>query len=140
MSLGATVDQVANLDLAYAPPYSEALDNVIHAANVLRNILDGITRKVSAAEVKARLDNGEDFLLLDVRSPQEYEAVRIEDPRVRLLPLGKLRSNLERLAERQADHHLLQSQPARLRGPAHPQRGRVHRRGFHGRWPCDLAL
>jgi NADPH-dependent 2,4-dienoyl-CoA reductase/sulfur reductase-like enzyme/rhodanese-related sulfurtransferase len=97
MSLGATVDQVANLDLAYAPPYSEALDNVIHAANGLRNILDGVTRKVTAAEIKARLDSGEDFLLLDVRSPQEYEAVRIEDPRVKLLPLGKLRSSLTAL-------------------------------------------
>jgi NADPH-dependent 2,4-dienoyl-CoA reductase/sulfur reductase-like enzyme/rhodanese-related sulfurtransferase len=97
LSLGATVDQVANLDLAYAPPYSEALDNVITAANVLRNILDGVTQKVSAAEVKARIEKGEDFLLLDVRSPQEYEAVRIEDSRVKLLPLGKLRSSLSDL-------------------------------------------
>ena len=97
LSMGATIDQVANLDLAYAPPYSEALDNVIHAANVLRNILDGVTRKVTAAEVKARLDSGEDFVLLDVRSPQEYEAVRIEDPRVKLLPLGKVRSSLASL-------------------------------------------
>lgn len=94
ISMGATVDQVANLDLAYAPPYSEALDNVISAANVLRNILDGVAHKVTAAEVKARLDSAEDFLLLDVRSPQEYEAVRIEDPRIKLLPLGKLRGSL----------------------------------------------
>jgi len=27
-----TVDQVANLDLAYAPPYSEAMDILIHGA------------------------------------------------------------------------------------------------------------
>lgn len=97
MSLGATVDQVANLDLAYAPPYSEALDNVIMAANVLRNVIDGVATKVSAAEVKARMESGEDFLLLDVRSPQEYEAVHIEDPRVKLVPLGKLRGSLASL-------------------------------------------
>ena len=97
ISMGATVDQVANLDLAYAPPYSEALDNVITAANVLRNILDGVAQKVTPGEVKARIEAGEDFLLLDVRSPQEYEAVRIEDPRVRLLPLGKLRGSLATL-------------------------------------------
>ncbi len=52
MSLGATVDRVANRTWR-TPPYSEALDNVITAANVLRNILDGVTQKVSAADVKA---------------------------------------------------------------------------------------
>jgi NADPH-dependent 2,4-dienoyl-CoA reductase/sulfur reductase-like enzyme/rhodanese-related sulfurtransferase len=94
INFGATVDQLPNLDLAYAPPYSEALDNVIHSANVLRNILDGVAIKLTAAEVKARLDAGEDLLLLDVRSPQEFEATGIDDPRVHLVPLGKLRSSL----------------------------------------------
>lgn len=97
LSMGGTLEQVANLDLAYAPPYSEALDNVIHAANVLRNIIDGVAVKVSAAEVMSRIEQGEDFVLLDVRSPQEYEAARIEDPRVRLLPLGKLRGAFDTL-------------------------------------------
>ena len=97
ISMGATIDQIGNLDLAYAPPYSEAVDNLILAANVVRNLLDGVTHKVSPQDVKARIDKGEDFLLLDVRSPREYEAVRIEDPRVRLLPLGKLRGELAAL-------------------------------------------
>jgi NADPH-dependent 2,4-dienoyl-CoA reductase/sulfur reductase-like enzyme/rhodanese-related sulfurtransferase len=97
ITLGATVEQVANLDLAYAPPYSEALDNVIHAANVLQNVIDGVAHKVSASEVKARMDRGDQFVFLDVRSPEEHEAVRIEDSRVRLLPLGKLRGASDQL-------------------------------------------
>lgn len=99
IGLGATVDQVGNLDLAYAPPYSEALDNVIVAANVLRNLLDGVTSKVSPQEVKQRLDKGEDFVLLDVRSPQEFETMRIDDPRVRLMPLGRVRSDMGNLSK-----------------------------------------
>ncbi|MEN6386056.1 MAG: FAD-dependent oxidoreductase, partial [Phycisphaerales bacterium] len=36
-----TVDQIANLDLCYAPPYAPVIDNIITAANVARNKLDG---------------------------------------------------------------------------------------------------
>ena len=97
LGFGATVDDVANLDLGYAPPYSGALDNVIHAANIIRNKLDGIAKSISPIEVKAKMDAGEDFVLLDVRGPAEYEAMRIEDPRVKLIPLGKLRASLDQL-------------------------------------------
>jgi NADPH-dependent 2,4-dienoyl-CoA reductase/sulfur reductase-like enzyme/rhodanese-related sulfurtransferase len=97
LNFGGTVDQIANLDLSYAPPYSEALDNVIHAANVLRNLIDGVARKVTPAQVKARMDAGEDFVLLDVRSPQEHGAAGIDDPRVKLLPLGQIRSAVDTL-------------------------------------------
>jgi rhodanese-related sulfurtransferase len=97
LKFGATVDDIANLDLGYAPPYSGALDNVMHAANILRNKLDGVAKTISPIEVKAKMDAGEEFLLLDVRGPPEYEAMRIEDPRVKLLPLGRLRASLDEL-------------------------------------------
>jgi rhodanese-related sulfurtransferase len=97
LRFGATIDDLATLDLGYAPPYSGALDNVIHAANIIRNKLDGIADTVSPLEVKAKMDAGEDFVLLDVRGPAEYEAVRIEDARVKLVPLGKLRASLGEL-------------------------------------------
>ncbi len=92
---GMTVDQVAGLDLCYAPPFSPAMDNLITAANVLRNKLDGLMHGVSAAEVKAKLDAGEDFVLLDVRTPAEHAAARI--PAARHLPLGALREKLGEL-------------------------------------------
>jgi len=91
---GMTVDQVANLDLCYAPPFSAALDNLITAANVMRNKLDRLMHGVSPMEVKARLDAGADFVFLDVRTPAEHQAGHI--PGAKLLPLGALR---ERLAE-----------------------------------------
>jgi rhodanese-related sulfurtransferase len=97
LSFGATIDDLATLDLGYAPPYSGALDNIIHAANIIRNKLDGIASTISPIEVKAKADAGEDFVLLDVRGPAEYQTMRIKDPRVKLVPLGKLRASLDEL-------------------------------------------
>ena len=42
-------------------------------------------------EVKNLVNGGEDFLWLDVRSPDEYKEKGIEDPRGKLVPLGILR-------------------------------------------------
>jgi hypothetical protein len=41
ITLGATVKQLAQLDLAYAPPYSAAMDNLIVAADIMKNKLSG---------------------------------------------------------------------------------------------------
>jgi NADPH-dependent 2,4-dienoyl-CoA reductase/sulfur reductase-like enzyme/rhodanese-related sulfurtransferase len=90
-----TVDDVASLDLCYAPPYSPAMDNIITAADVARNKLDGLFQSITPMEVEEKIIKGEDFVLLDVRSPEEYEAVRLDN--TVLMPLGKLRSKLSEL-------------------------------------------
>jgi rhodanese-related sulfurtransferase len=95
ITAGMTVDQLANADLCYAPPYSDAMDNLITAANVGRNKLDGRMVGVSAAEIYKKLQAKEDFIFLDVRSPIEYEEVRL--PGSTLAPLGSLRSRLGEL-------------------------------------------
>lgn len=41
ISLGATVDQLANLDFAYAPPFSTAIHPFAHALNILMNKMSG---------------------------------------------------------------------------------------------------
>ncbi|PIE70957.1 MAG: pyridine nucleotide-disulfide oxidoreductase [Deltaproteobacteria bacterium] len=94
MAAGGIVTDIGHYDLAYAPPFSPAMDNIITTANIAGNKLAGIGNALSPIEVKAKMDAGEDFLMLDVRSPQEYEQMRIEDERVKLIPLGKLRSAL----------------------------------------------
>ena len=92
ITAGMTLDQVAHLDLCYAPPYASAMDNLITAANVARNKRDGIMLGISADDVQRKIRNGEDFLSLDVRSPQEYATVRL--PNSTLIPLGALRRRL----------------------------------------------
>jgi NADPH-dependent 2,4-dienoyl-CoA reductase/sulfur reductase-like enzyme/rhodanese-related sulfurtransferase len=90
-----TVDQVANLDLTYAPPYSEALDILIHGANTVRNKLDGLVWGLSSVELRDALERGDDLLLLDVRTPPEYAASRIAGSVH--IPLGALRDRVREL-------------------------------------------
>ncbi len=95
LTLGATVDQLAQLDLTYAPPYSAAMDPLHQAANALRNKLDGLGCSLDPVQVREMRQEGRDFLFLDVRSPAEYAEVRI--PGATLLPLGALREKLHEL-------------------------------------------
>ena len=95
ISMGITVDQMAQLDLAYAPPFSAAMDPLHIAANALRNKLDGIMESLDPQELHVKQLNGDDFVFLDVRSPKEYEEVRISG--ATLIPLGVLRSRLNEL-------------------------------------------
>lgn len=93
----ATIDDVANLDLGYAPPYSTALDSVAHAANLLKNKRDGIAKSVTPMEVRERMKRDEDFLLLDVREMSEMEKSKLEDRRVCAIPLSRLRTSSEEI-------------------------------------------
>jgi NADPH-dependent 2,4-dienoyl-CoA reductase/sulfur reductase-like enzyme/rhodanese-related sulfurtransferase len=98
MHMGATIDDLANFDLAYAPPYSAAVDTLIHAANVARNKRDGLYKTISSFEVKEKLDKGEDIVLLDIRSDEEYRKFKkIEDSRVLRIPLEELRESLDKI-------------------------------------------
>ena len=90
-----TIDDIANLDLCYAPPYSPAMDNIITAANISRNKLDGLFEAITPMQVKEKIDHGDDFIFLDVRSPGEYATVQIAE--TTLIPLGKLREECQQL-------------------------------------------
>ena len=95
ITAGMTVDQVANLDLSYAPPYSLAMDNLITCANIVRNKLDGVFQSINPLEVHRLMTQRRDMVLLDVSSPQEYAAERL--PGSILIPSGALRGRLNEL-------------------------------------------
>ncbi|OPZ31323.1 MAG: NADH peroxidase [Lentisphaerae bacterium ADurb.BinA184] len=95
IAAGMTVDQVAGLDLGYAPPFSPAMDNLITAANVAKNKLAGAMLSIAADDVHRLQREHHDFLFLDVRTHEEYERVRL--PGTTLIPLGALRSRLAEL-------------------------------------------
>lgn len=92
---GATIEEISNLDVPYAPPYASAIDNICVAANVVRNKLEGKMVGISPLEVERKRKRGEDFLFLDVRTPAEYQEIHI--PGSTLIPLGMLRSKLDTL-------------------------------------------
>jgi len=95
ISAGMTVDQLANLDLSYAPPYAPAVDNILTAANIIRNKIAGSMEGITSKEVKAMFDAGKDFTFLDVRSPGEIEQMRIEGSLS--IPLGAVRTSLDKI-------------------------------------------
>ena len=51
--------------------------------------------EITATELKARFDSGEDFQLIDVREPFEYEIARI--PNAKLIPLGQIVARLREI-------------------------------------------
>jgi len=95
ITFGATAEQLSQLDLAYAPPFASAMDNLVVAADILKNKLCGEAKGISPLEVRKKTKRGEDFLFLDVRSPGEHAEVRITG--TQLVPLGMLRERLQEL-------------------------------------------
>lgn len=113
LTFGATVDQVAHIDLGYAPPYAPPLDPLAVTAHLLANKLNGIARGVSSLEAKARLDRDDDIILLDVRTPGEYDTMRLPSDKVIHIPLGALR---ERTNELPRDKDILAFCKVSMRG------------------------
>lgn len=74
ITLGGTVDQLATMDFAYAPPYSGALSPLIQAASVMMNKLEGKFRGISAIELKEMMERGEEVQLVDVRNEAQFGA------------------------------------------------------------------
>ncbi len=93
-----TVTDLVNADLPYAPPYSLALDHVISAAQALENKLLGRMHGLSVTEVKQRVESGADCFILDTRTPQEFEEIRLGIGET-LIPLGALRGRFNELPE-----------------------------------------
>ncbi|MRS01780.1 pyridine nucleotide-disulfide oxidoreductase, partial [bacterium] len=65
-----TVDDLAEIEHAYAPPYSSAKDPINMAGFVAQNILDGLVRTISWEEVNTA--SSSDLFLLDVRTQAEF--------------------------------------------------------------------
>jgi NADPH-dependent 2,4-dienoyl-CoA reductase/sulfur reductase-like enzyme/rhodanese-related sulfurtransferase len=97
LTFDAVADDLTNLDLAYAPPYNSAMDPLHNAANVIRNKQEGFARAITPMEVKDKLDQEEDFIFLDVRSPDEWETTRLKARQTKLFPLHELRARLSEL-------------------------------------------
>ncbi len=88
-----TIYDLAEIEHAYAPPYSSAKDPVNIAGMVAENILAGITDVISWRTVFENRD--EDHFLLDIRTRDEYALGTIEN--AVNIPLDELRSHLEAL-------------------------------------------
>lgn len=91
IKMGATVKDLAELELSYAPPYSSAKDPVNMAGFVAENLLAGITKHISWAE----LSDLTGAQIIDVRTKEETEIKAMEN--AINIPLDELRQNLDKL-------------------------------------------
>ncbi|PKM73160.1 MAG: pyridine nucleotide-disulfide oxidoreductase [Firmicutes bacterium HGW-Firmicutes-16] len=89
--LGGGINELKNLELAYAPPYSSAKDPVNMAGFTAGNVLAG---DAAFAEWDIAEKNA-DVTLLDVREDAELMAFFIE--KAKHIPLGQLRARLGEL-------------------------------------------
>ena len=109
----ANLDDIGAIDISYAPPFSPPIDPLITASHVLTNKLDGLANGLLPLQAKSIMDENPDIVLLDVRTPQEFSAMRLPDERVVHIPLGQLR---ERINELPKDKDILAFCKVSMRG------------------------
>jgi NADPH-dependent 2,4-dienoyl-CoA reductase/sulfur reductase-like enzyme/rhodanese-related sulfurtransferase len=91
---GLTVDDLMDLELAYAPQFGSAKDAVNQAGYVGNNVFNGTTPTTQWSELASELENGAQ--LIDVRTATEFAAGAI--PGAINIDVNKIRDNLERIA------------------------------------------
>ncbi len=91
---GATVADLEELDLAYAPPYGSAKDPVNIAGYVAHNILKGDVQAVYWYDVDRICEERKCFIL-DVRTSQECKLGRL--PTALNIPIDELRGRLDEI-------------------------------------------
>ena len=91
---GLTVQDLCELELAYAPPFGSAKDPVNIAGYVASNVLNGSHEVITWRELRA-LDTANTVQLVDVRTPEEFEIATL--PNAHNVELDHLRERLHLL-------------------------------------------
>lgn len=91
--LNGTIEDLAELELAYAPPFSSAKDPVNMLGFTAQNILTGKTKVVAWKDID-KMDR-KDYVLLDVRTDLEFDNGHLEG--ALNIPVDELRSRLGEL-------------------------------------------
>ena len=91
---GMKAYELAELDLAYAPPYSSAKDPVNMAGYIVENIKNGVVKQWYYEDTES-LQRDENVTLLDTRTPTEYSRGHVEG--FINIPVDELRERLSEL-------------------------------------------
>lgn len=92
---GLTAPGLADLELAYAPPYGSAKDPVNMLGYIADNLATDTVDTLQWHQLDAALAHG--AVLVDVRSPAEHAAGTI--PGARNIPVDQLRARLDELSD-----------------------------------------
>lgn len=115
ISMGATLEDLSNFDIAYAPPFNGPIDNISTAANVLHNIMTEQMHGINPKDFEELRKSGEDFLFVDVRTCGEFSRNCIADIKNRVnMPLDQIREHCCELCDK--DRKVITSCQIDLRG------------------------
>lgn len=90
----AKVSQLADIEVAYAPPYASAKDPVNFAGFIAADVEDGLVKRIQWSDVDQLVEK--DAYFLDVRNPDELLAeTKIKNAHV--IPRSELRNRLNEL-------------------------------------------
>ena len=92
---GITAPELADLELAYAPPFGSAKDPVNMLGYISENVLSGITPTVQWNEVESKVAEG--FTILDVRSVGEVDRGTL--PGAINVPIDEIRERKEEIPQ-----------------------------------------
>jgi rhodanese-related sulfurtransferase len=90
---GLTIDDLMNLELAYAPAFGSAKDAINQTGYVGNNVIEGKTPTIQWHELEAAQAAG--ALVVDVRTKSENQAGSI--PGATLIPVDELRGHINEL-------------------------------------------
>ena len=90
---GITAPELADLELAYAPPFGSAKDPVNMLGYMAENVLSGLCTPIQWSEVASHQEHG--YELIDVRTSEEFEQGHM--PGARNLPLDQIRERVGEL-------------------------------------------
>lgn len=93
IKFGGTVDDLKDLELCYAPPFTTAKDIVNYAGYVGSNLLNGDFKQVNVDKVRGLVETGS--TIIDVREVNEYKRGHIKG--AINIPLSELRSRMNEI-------------------------------------------
>ena len=93
IKFGATVEDLKDLELCYAPPFGTAKDVVNYAGYVASNLLSGSFKQVNVDKVRELVEEG--AYIVDVRERMEFENGHIKG--AVNIPLSELRERVNEI-------------------------------------------
>ena len=93
---GITAPELADLELAYAPPFGSAKDPVNMLGYISENLISGLVETAQWNQIDEFVENG--FDLIDVRSPGEFGRGSI--PGARNIPVDEIRGRISELTKK----------------------------------------
>lgn len=93
------IEDISNLEVAYSPPFSAAMDAVNTVGNVADNVVSGRFKAINGVEFMELWHNraNNDIFFIDMRPPKASKKIEAEYPEWHAIPLEEIRTRVGEL-------------------------------------------